>query len=133
MTARRLTLIQPEPGQSRYAALAAALRHRIVAGEWPSGTPLPAETARDLVVTGPYAHVRNPMAVAGVVQTVGVGLWWGSWMVAGAGLTGAVVWDLLIRPTEEADLANRFGELYQRYAQHVRCWLPRYRHTSSTD
>lgn len=98
-----------------------------------AGTPLPAETARDLVVTGPYAHVRNPMAVAGVVQTVGVGLWWGSWMVAGAGLTGAVVWDLLIRPTEEADLANRFGELYQRYAQHVRCWLPRYRHTSSTD
>ena len=45
MTGRRLTLIHPEPGQSRYAALAAALRHRIVAGEWPSGTPLPAETS----------------------------------------------------------------------------------------
>jgi protein-S-isoprenylcysteine O-methyltransferase Ste14 len=90
-----------------------------------AGTPLPAETARDLVVSGPYAHVRNPMAVAGVVQTVGVGLWWGSWMVAGVGLTGALAWDLLIRPAEEADLANRFGEPYQRYAQHIRCWLPR--------
>ena len=45
MTSRRLALIQPEPGQSRYAALATALRHRIVAGEWPPGTPLPAETS----------------------------------------------------------------------------------------
>lgn len=35
--------VQPEPGQSRYAALAAALRVRIVAGDWPPGTALPAE------------------------------------------------------------------------------------------
>ena len=38
-----LRLVQPEPGQSRYAALAAALRARIVAGEWPPGTAIPAE------------------------------------------------------------------------------------------
>ena len=37
-------VLLPEPGQSRYAALAQALRHRIVAGEWPPGTALPAET-----------------------------------------------------------------------------------------
>ena len=40
-----LSLIQPEPGQSRYGALAAALRERIAAGEWPPATALPAETA----------------------------------------------------------------------------------------
>ena len=40
-----LTLVQPEPGQSRYGALAAALRQRVVAGEWPPGTALPAETS----------------------------------------------------------------------------------------
>jgi GntR family transcriptional regulator len=39
-----LSIVQPEPGQSRYGALAAALRERIVAGEWPPGTALPAET-----------------------------------------------------------------------------------------
>ncbi len=38
------TPIQAQPGQSRYGALAAALRQRIVAGEWPPGTALPAET-----------------------------------------------------------------------------------------
>lgn len=44
MSASHLTLIHPEPGQSRYAALAEALRHRIVEGQWPPGAPLPAET-----------------------------------------------------------------------------------------
>lgn len=39
-----LRLVTAEPGQSRYAALAGALRERVIAGEWPSGTPLPAET-----------------------------------------------------------------------------------------
>jgi len=37
--------LQTEPGQSRYAALAAALRARITAGEWPPGTAMPAEQA----------------------------------------------------------------------------------------
>lgn len=38
-----LRLIASEPGQSRYAALAAAMRARIVAGEWPPGSAIPAE------------------------------------------------------------------------------------------
>lgn len=36
--------VSPEPGQSRYAALAAALRRRVVEGDWPAGSALPAET-----------------------------------------------------------------------------------------
>lgn len=93
-----------------------------VAGE---GTPLPAETARRLVVSGPYRYVRNPMALAGAIQTVGVGLLFGSWMVVAIAFAGAIVWNTMIRPSEEADLADRFGDSYQRYAQHVRCWIPR--------
>jgi protein-S-isoprenylcysteine O-methyltransferase Ste14 len=89
-----------------------------------NGTPLPAETARDLVITGPYRSVRNPMAVAGVLQTVGVGLVVGSWMVIAVALAGALAWNALIRPVEEADLAARFGEPYRQYAEHVRCWVP---------
>jgi len=41
MTAVRLVL--SEPGQSRYGALAAAMRARIVAGEWPPGSTIPSE------------------------------------------------------------------------------------------
>lgn len=88
------------------------------------GTPLPAETARDLVVAGPYRGVRNPMAVAGALQTVAVGLWVGSWMVVAIAVAGAVAWHVLIRPEEEADLAARFGAPYERYTDAVRCWIP---------
>jgi protein-S-isoprenylcysteine O-methyltransferase Ste14 len=88
------------------------------------GTPLPAATARKLVVVGPYRFVRNPMAVAGAIQTVGVGLWFGSWMVIVASIAGAIVWNTIIRPEEEADLAARFGADYEAYRAAVRCWIP---------
>jgi len=58
------------------------------------------------------------------LQTVGVGLWCGSWMVIALALIGALLWNVLIRPTEEADRAARFGEPYRRYSDHVRCWMP---------
>jgi protein-S-isoprenylcysteine O-methyltransferase Ste14 len=90
------------------------------------GTPLPAETARDLVVAGPYAFVRNPMAVAGVIQVAGVGVALGSWIVLAVGVAGAVVWNAFIRPVEEADLLVRFGEPYDDYRREVRCWVPRW-------
>ena len=34
------------------------------------GTPLPFDAARDLVVSGPYRLVRNPMVVAGLTQSL---------------------------------------------------------------
>lgn len=88
------------------------------------GTPLPAETARRLVVAGPYRRLRNPMAVAGGLQTAGVGLVTGCWMVVALAAAGALAWDQLIRPHEEADLASRFGAEYERYRSDVRCWIP---------
>ena len=40
-----LRLVEPtEPGLSRYASLAHALRARVVAGEWSPGSALPAES-----------------------------------------------------------------------------------------
>src|SRR5918997_447221 len=89
-----------------------------------NGTPLPAQTARDLVVAGPYRSVRNPMAVAGALQTAGVGLWVGSWTVIAIPVPRALTSNALIRPEEEAELAARFGAPYQRYAEQVRCWIP---------
>jgi protein-S-isoprenylcysteine O-methyltransferase Ste14 len=88
------------------------------------GTPLPAETARALVVSGPYRWVRNPMAVAGGLQTAAMGLVVGSWLVVAIAAAGAVAWHTLIRPQEEADLIARFGDPYLRYRSAVRCWVP---------
>lgn len=97
------------------------------------GTPLPARTARELVVSGPYRYVRNPMAVAGAVQTASVGVWRGSWMVVALAVAGALAWHVLIRPAEEADLAARFGAAYQRYRSGVRCWVPTTPGSDSSD
>ncbi|RYY90709.1 MAG: GntR family transcriptional regulator [Comamonadaceae bacterium] len=40
-----LAIVASEPGQNRYAAVASALRARILAGEWAPGTALPSEQA----------------------------------------------------------------------------------------
>ena len=91
------------------------------------GTPLPGAMPHQLVSTGPYRWVRNPMAVAGIAQGVAVGLLAASWPVIVYSLAGGVLWHLLVRPEEERDLARRFGEDYARYSARVRTWVPRLR------
>jgi protein-S-isoprenylcysteine O-methyltransferase Ste14 len=91
------------------------------------GTPLPLDTARELVVTGPYRHMRNPMVLAGLGQGLAVGLGLGSPLVVAYSLAGGLLWQLLARPAEEADLLRRFGESYARYRQAVPCWRWRWR------
>jgi len=96
----------------------------VVAGR---GTPLPVAMPSRLVVIGPYRFVRNPMAVAGIVQGVAVGLVLSSWLVVAYAVIGSVIWNLAVRPHEEADLEQRFGADFRRYRDTVRCWVPRVR------
>ncbi len=91
------------------------------------GTPLPVDTARELVIFGPYRYVRNPMAITGLSQAAAVGLFLGSPGVVLYALTGAVVWTVFVQPREEADLLYRFGDRYANYCRSVRCWVPRFR------
>ncbi|TPW71667.1 isoprenylcysteine carboxylmethyltransferase family protein [Schumannella sp. 10F1B-5-1] len=89
------------------------------------GTPLPSAMANHLVVAGPYRLVRNPMAVAGIVQGAAVGLVLGSWLVVAYAVVGSVIWNYAVRPHEEADLERRFGDEFRAYRDRVRCWVPR--------
>ena len=96
------------------------------------GTPLPLDHAKHLVVLGPYAFVRNPMAVSGIGQGLAVALFLGSPLVALYALTGSLIWQLIFRPLEEDDMAERFGEPYEEYKSAVRCWIPRFSAFEST-
>jgi protein-S-isoprenylcysteine O-methyltransferase Ste14 len=91
------------------------------------GTPLPAAMPNRLVIAGPYRFVRNPMAMAGIVQGVAVGLLLSSWLVIAYSIAGSLVWNYVVRPLEESDLEARFGDEYVGYRVSVRCWWPRLR------
>ncbi|MEM9615672.1 MAG: isoprenylcysteine carboxylmethyltransferase family protein [Actinomycetota bacterium] len=100
------------------------LRSGYVMARIGKGTPLPLDTARDLVVAGPYRWVRNPMAVAGTIQSFATGLFLGSPAVLVATVFSAGLWHVGVRPAEERDLVDRFGRPYLDYRRSVRCWVP---------
>ena len=89
------------------------------------GTLAPWDPPTQLVVKGPYAHVRNPMISAVVLILLAEGLLLRSlphltWAGAFA-LFNAVYIPLL----EEPSLRARFGDEYEEYANHVPRLLPR--------
>lgn len=88
------------------------------------GTPLPSAATTRLVTSGPYRFVRNPMAVAGIVQGVAVGLILESWLVVAYAIAGSLAWNRFVRPVEEADLVAKFGDEYLACGSRVRCWIP---------
>lgn len=91
------------------------------------GTPLPVDTTRRLVVAGVYAHLRNPMAVAGLTQGLAVSCLLGTRLGIAYVLLGAVAWNVLARPLEERALRERFGPAFDAYRDAVPCWWPRLR------
>jgi len=97
------------------------------------GTPLPLDHAPDFVASGPYAFVRNPMALSGIGQGLAVALFLGSPLVALYALTGSLIWQLIFRPLEEEDLQRRFGGRFDDYCSAVKCWIPRSRPFFPTD
>jgi protein-S-isoprenylcysteine O-methyltransferase Ste14 len=79
----------------------------------------------NLVVRGPYRHVRNPM-ISGVLcillgeAAVTASGWLLLWFAAFFTVLATV-----IRFWEEPHLIRRFGDEYLTYCQHVPRWIPR--------
>lgn len=90
------------------------------------GTPLPMDSTTNLVTRGPYRFVRNPMAIAGLGQGLGVAMMRESVGVLLYVLLGLFVWNFFVRPIEEEDLTLRFGDEYRNYCEKVKCWFPNF-------
>ena len=79
---------------------------------------------RDLAVTGPYAHTRNPLYLGSLLMGLGFAVAGGSLAlgIAFAALFALVYWPVMRR--EEGHLRRQFGETYDRYAEVVPLLLP---------
>jgi protein-S-isoprenylcysteine O-methyltransferase Ste14 len=91
------------------------------------GTPVPLDPPKELVVSGLYRCVRNPMYVGALLVQVGHIVWFGSlaqlvyWFFLFIGFT------LFIRANEEQYLRKTFGAAYEEYCRSVPRWIPRWR------
>jgi GntR family transcriptional regulator len=70
---QHLALVDASPGMRRYAALANALRTRVVAGEWPPGSALPSENllaAEHQVALGTMRRALELLVEEGLIERI---------------------------------------------------------------
>jgi protein-S-isoprenylcysteine O-methyltransferase Ste14 len=89
------------------------------------GTLAPWDPPKNLVVAGPYRHVRNPMHSGLFLTLYGESLIAGSLQLA-LFVTAIFVFHWFYIPLmEERWLTDKFGQDYLTYKQHVPAWIPR--------
>ena len=77
------------------------------------GTPAPVAPTQNLVVTGLYRHVRNPMYVAVVAVILGQAILFGDWRLMTYGGLMWLAFHAFVLTYEEPVLAQRFGTKYE--------------------
>ncbi len=91
------------------------------------GTPAPIDPPKELVVTGFYRCVRNPMYVGVILILIGHLLWFERvWLSVYAAFAFLLV-HLFVTLYEEPTLKRKFGAAYEDYMKKVPRWIPRLR------
>ena len=91
------------------------------------GTPAPIDPPKELVVTGLYRYVRNPMYVGVLLVIIGHFLWFGFWNLLIYALVVFIAFNIFVIFYEEPNLKQRFGAAYEEYLRRVPRWLPRWK------
>jgi protein-S-isoprenylcysteine O-methyltransferase Ste14 len=89
------------------------------------GTPVPFNPPPELVMTGPYAYVRNPMLSGIFVLLFGLGILFGSVCVIFVFTPLFIlvnVWEL--KAIEEPELVKRLGDEYVEYRKRTPMFFP---------
>jgi protein-S-isoprenylcysteine O-methyltransferase Ste14 len=89
------------------------------------GTPAPIAPPQNLVVTGLYRYVRNPMYVAVVAVIFGQAILFGDWRLVAYGAFMWLAFHLFVLAYEEPVLAESFGAQYEDFRANVPRWIPR--------
>jgi protein-S-isoprenylcysteine O-methyltransferase Ste14 len=139
-------LISSRPGADRFHILplqlfgALAILIGALGGGWcfwlfvskGKGTPAPIDPPKNLVVTGPYRYVRNPMYVAVTAILLGESAFFGSGALLVYTGTVFVAFNLFVRFYEEPTLRRSFGPAYEEHCRTVSRWIPRRPHSSNS-
>ncbi|MBT8274196.1 MAG: isoprenylcysteine carboxylmethyltransferase family protein [Bacteroidia bacterium] len=88
------------------------------------GTLAPWTPTRNLVVSGPYRYVRNPMIIAILSILLGEALYLNSISVLVWGMLFFLINTVYFELIEEPKLERKFGEDYARYKRKVGRWMP---------
>jgi protein-S-isoprenylcysteine O-methyltransferase Ste14 len=91
------------------------------------GTPYPWDPPSQLVTTGPYAYVANPMQLSAVLMLGLLSVATHSWSVAAATVGTVAFASFVADPHERGDLAARLGSQWRQYDAQVRPWRVRRR------
>lgn len=91
------------------------------------GTPAPIDPPRELVVTGLYRYVRNPMYVGVLLVIIGHFLWFGFWNLLIYAVLVFLAFNAFVIFYEEPNLRQRFGAAYEEYRKRVPRWIPRFK------
>jgi protein-S-isoprenylcysteine O-methyltransferase Ste14 len=81
--------------------------------------------AEDLVTSGLYSHVRNPMYVGNFFLVIGLAIASNSWVFALIGVPLSLGMHKAIVAAEENFLRNKFGAQFDAYCERVPRWVPR--------
>jgi len=91
------------------------------------GTPLPMDAPRELVSTGLFGVVRNPIMAGELLVIWAEAFWLASLGVVLYALLITVVGHWMVVRVEEPELRQRFGPTYEEYCRRVPRWIPRLR------
>src|SRR6201993_275506 len=89
------------------------------------GTPAPIAPTQNLVVTGLYRYVRNPIYVALVAVILGQAVLFGDQRLLGYGVLVWLALPAVFVGDEEPALVRRFGTEYEDFRANVPRWIPR--------
>ena len=91
------------------------------------GTPAPIDPPKELVITGPYRFVRNPIYVGVLLIFLGHFLWSGYIALLDYAIAAFIGVHILVVLYEERALKEKFGAAYTDYLKRVPRWIPRFR------
>ena len=91
------------------------------------GTPVPIDPPKELVVTGFYRFVRNPIYVGVMSIFLGHFLWFGYWALLIYTVFAFIGVHFFVILYEEPTLKRKFGAAYEDYLKRVPRWIPKFR------